>query len=132
MRRNTRIPPEPLGWPLLATPQAGQLRYPSLEESVRQSIKIILLTRPGEQLMNPEFGAGLDGYLHEPNTVATRRSIRDEIMGALDLWEPRIDVVGVDVRELEHQPQAVRVEIAYRLRRTGTLKTLALSMQMGS
>ena len=132
MRRNTRIPPEPRGWPFLATPQAGELRYPPLEESVRQSIRVILLTRPGEQLMNPEFGAGLDGFLHEPNTLVTRRRIQDEILEVLDRWEPRINVDRVEVWELEDQPDAVRVEIVYRLRRTGAGKTLALTMQLGS
>ena len=95
-RKNRRIPPEPLGWPLLPTPLSGGLVYPSLEESVRQSIRIILLTRPGEQLMRPRFGAGLASYLHGPNTLTMRRRIRDRIEESLNRWEPRIILDSVD------------------------------------
>jgi hypothetical protein len=66
-------PPSPLiGWPLLPLPDSeGCLNYPSLEESVRQSIRVILITRPGEQLMRPTFGAGLEVFLHDQNTLTT-------------------------------------------------------------
>ena len=61
----------PIGWPLLSLPDDhGQLGYPDLAESVRQTIRAILVTRPGEQLMRPDFGAGLELLLHEPNSVA--------------------------------------------------------------
>ena len=70
---NRRIPRPPLGWPLLPVPREGSLHYPSLEESIKQCIKIILLTRPGEQLMRPWFGAGLSRFLHQSNTLEIRQ-----------------------------------------------------------
>ena len=58
---------EPIGWPLLPVPDAnGQLHYPSLAQSVRELIQVLLSTRPGEQLMRPGFGAGLENLLTEP------------------------------------------------------------------
>ncbi|GAB4275697.1 MAG: hypothetical protein Kow0092_31340 [Deferrisomatales bacterium] len=125
-----RVPP-PLGWPLLPVPVDGSLGYPSLEESVRQGIRVVLLTRPGEQLMRPEFGAGLDRFLHEPNTLATRRRIRDAIQEALDRWEPRIALDRVEVWEVPSRPEAVEVEIAYRLKRTGAGASLAVTLTLG-
>lgn len=74
----------PVNWPLLGLPDSeGRLRYPGLDESVRQSIKIILQTRPGERLMRPHFGGGLERLLYEPNTLTTRRRIRDLITESL-------------------------------------------------
>lgn len=124
--------PRPLvGWPLLPLPDAnGQLRYPTLAESVRQSIRVILSTRPGEQLRRPGFGAGLDRFLHEPNTITTRRRIRDLVADALDRWESRILVDRIEVAEVAGQPTWVRVEIAYRLRRSGEFQQLGLTMQL--
>ena len=70
---------------LAAAAGAGRRRpartTPALEQSVRQSIQVILSTRPGEQLMRPDFGAGLERFLHEPNTLTTRRRIRDVVRG---------------------------------------------------
>jgi phage baseplate assembly protein W len=124
--------PPPIGWPLLPLPdEGGELRYPTLEESVRQQIRVILTTRPGEQLMRPDYGAGLDDYVHEPNTLATRRRIRDAVAGSLRRWEPRIHLDRVEVWEVEGEPGQVRVEIGYRLRRTGASRQLGLVMETG-
>jgi len=131
-KTNPRIPSPPIGWPLLPLPQDGGLQYPTLEASVNQSIRIILLTQPGEQLMRPTFGAGLQRFLHEPGTLVTRRRIRDAIAESLDLWEPRILVDRIDVWENDERPDAVRVEIVYRLKRTGQALSMTLTMNMGT
>jgi hypothetical protein len=118
-----------VGWPLFAVPDdSGELHFPTLEQSVRQSLQILLLTRPGEQLMRPEFGAGLENFLHEPNTLGTRRRIRDAIAEAIGRWEDRILVDRIEVQESEEDPTLLRVEIAYRLRRTGAAQQLGLTI----
>lgn len=109
-----------IGWPLLPLPDAdGRLDWPDLARSVRDAIRTILATRPAEQLMRPEFGAGLDRLLQQPNTVATRRQMRDLVQASLARWERRILLDAVEVWEVDGQPGQVRVEIAYRLARTG-------------
>jgi hypothetical protein len=121
-----------VGFPLLPVPdQRGELHFPSLEKSVRDSIEVILRTRPGEQLMRPEFGAGLENFVGEPNTIATRRTIHDRIVESLGRWESRIDVERVDVLEVDGAPSRIRVEIVYRLRRTGLVQQLGLTMDLG-
>jgi phage baseplate assembly protein W len=110
----------------------GSLAYPSLEDSIRESIKVILLTRPGEQLMRPEYGAGLNRFLHEPNTLVTRRRIRDAVQTSLQRWEPRIVLQRVDVWENERQADSLRVEIVYQVRRTAQVETMSLTMNLES
>lgn len=124
--------PAPLiGWPLLSLPDAnGRLHFPTLEQSVQQSIRVILSTRPGEQLMRPLFGAGLDQFIHEQNTLTTRRRIRDLVSESLQQWEQRIVVDRVDVNEVADRPTLVRVEIGYRLVRTGAFQQLGLTMEL--
>jgi phage baseplate assembly protein W len=120
-----------LGWPLLPLPDdRGAIGWPGLEQSVRDSIRIILSTRPGEQLMRAEFGAGLDLLLHEPNTLETRRQIRDLVQNALERWERRILLDGVEVWEVPDRPSDVRVEIAYRHARSGTPGTMNVTLQL--
>lgn len=123
--------PVPVNWPLLGVPDSqGRLRYPSLAESVRQSIRIILLTRAGERLMRPNYGAGLERILHEPNTLTTRRQIRDLINDSLARWEPRILLDRVDVWESEERPDTVRVEIVYRLRMTNQAQHMGITLEL--
>ncbi len=126
---------EPLGWPLLPVPDAnGQLHYPGLAQSVREQIQVLLSTRPGEQLMHPGFGAGLENLLNEPNTVATRSRIKELVGDALKRWEDRIVVDGIAVDPVSDAatgvPDGVRVEIAYRLLRTGAPARVGLTLVM--
>lgn len=81
-------------------------------ELVRQSIETILDTEPGERVMRPEFGCGLRRFLMAPNTVATRAAIQGEIEQALRLWEPRIQVTGVEVTP-DDDPTLVWIDIAF-------------------
>lgn len=132
MATKTRhLPPEPISWPLLPVPDTeGRLHYPTLEDSIRQSIRILLLTQPGERLMRPTFGAGLSRFLHEPNNLSTRRRIHDAVVDALDQWEPRIHVDRVLVETVADAAEQIRIEIVYRLRRTNRTARTALTMTL--
>lgn len=125
------LPSLPQNWPLLPLPDSqGRLQFPDLQESVAQSIQIILSTSPGEQLMRPEFGAGLERFLHETNSLVTRRRIRDTVMASLQRWEPRILLAQVVVDEVPNSPSEIRVEISYQIRRTGAVQQMGLTLQL--
>ncbi|HEY3544652.1 MAG TPA: GPW/gp25 family protein [Propionicimonas sp.] len=79
---------------------------------IRQSVTTILDTEPGERIMLPGFGCGLRRYLMAPNTVSTRSSMVADIRSALETWEPRIQLTGVDVTP-DDDPYLVWVDIAY-------------------
>lgn len=128
---NRRLPNPPIGWPLLSVPRNGTLSYPSLNESIKQYIKILFLTRKGELLMRPQFGAGLAEFLHEPNVLETRFRIQQTVLQELEIWEQRIEVNRVDVWE-EDRPDRVRIEIDYRIKRSGEVAKANISMKLGS
>jgi phage baseplate assembly protein W len=121
----------PIGWPLLPLPDAhGRLNYPTLEDSVRQMIQVILQTRPGEQLMRPGFGAGLEDFVNEQNTITTRRRVKDVITESIQRWEPRIIVNRVDVAAPTDAPTRIRVEIGYQLKRTGVFRQMGMTIDL--
>ena len=66
-------------------------------ESVRQSIKMILSTFPGERIMEPEFGSRVRELLFEPLDDVTSNLLRSEIRNAIEKWENRVSVSSVDV-----------------------------------
>jgi phage baseplate assembly protein W len=121
---------DPVSWPFLPLPQDGKLSYPTLEKSVRDSIRIILTTRPGEQLQRPRFGAGLQNFLEEGNTVATRRRIQAAILENLKTYEARAAFDRVDVDPEDGAPGQVHVHIFYRLLRTGMAQETGLTMRV--
>ncbi len=124
---------DPISWPFLPVPdpQTGQLSYTTLEQSVRDSIRIILTTRPGEQLMEPFFGAGLQNFLDEGNTVALRRQIQTAITNSLQTYEARIAVDAVEVETVAGASSQIHVQIYYRLLRTNAPQQIGVTMQGG-
>jgi len=124
--------PPPVSWPLLPYPEDGKLSYPDLEKSIRDCIRVVLSTRQGEQLMRPRFGAGLQDFLDLSNTITVRRQIHDAISNSLNAYEPRITVARVDVDPIENAPSQLRVQVFYRLVRTGAMQSLALTLTGGA
>jgi uncharacterized protein len=108
----------------------GRLAWSSGEQNVRESIRLILLTEPGERLMREGFGCGLRPFLFEPNTVTTRQLIRERIIEAVGRWEPRVTVVNVSVDADPDNASLVAITIVFRLVATQALERLGLSLQL--
>ncbi len=111
--------------------QDGRMAWSSGAENVREAMSVILLTAPGERLMLPDFGARLRNFLFEPNTVATRRLLQEEIQKALQIWEPRITVQSVTVSPDENDPRAAVASVQYQLVATQTIGQLSVKVQLG-
>lgn len=98
----------------------NQLARAAYEEDVRQAIQIILGTNPGERIMRPDFGAGLNDFVFEPISTTTISLVRTRVYEALVDWEPRIDVERVRVSYDPAQQGRLQIEIQYRIRATNT------------
>lgn len=110
----------------------GRVAWSEGEANIREAMRIVLMTEPGERLRLPAFGAGLGRFLFEPNIVATHTLMREHIREALQRWEPRIQLDGVEVRADDIDPQAAIATITYRLVATQQLERVSLSVAVGS
>lgn len=106
------------GWPfpLKPAPASGRLSFLTGEEKIRQSIWLILSTAPGERQIRPDFGCGIHDLVFEPNTAALRGLVQQKVFDALVRWEPRIDVVDVQVQTQPEARNYLLIRIDYRLR----------------
>ena len=80
--------------------------------------------------MRPGFGAGLFDFLGEPDTITTRRRVYDRVSESIAKWEQRIDVSRIEVDDVPGRPGWLRIEIGYRLRRTGETQTLGVNLEL--
>src|SRR5688572_18372206 len=103
----------------------GRMAWSAGMDNVRESIRIILLTEPGERIMLAEFGGKLRTYLFEPNTPATRRLIQEEITTSLQRWEPRIALQSVNVDPDAAEGRAAVATIYYKLISTGSTEQVS-------
>ncbi len=105
-----------LGWPVGAT-QEGELRIAAYEESVRQSIWLILSTAKGERRMRPDFGCGIHDLVFSTNSAATAGRVVSEVRDTLLRFEPRIDVREVEVKP-SGDGEVLVINITYEVRAT--------------
>ena len=108
----------------------GRVAWTAGPANIRDSIRIILLTEPGERVMLRSFGGGLQRFLFEPNIVTTHRLIQQHITQALERWEPRIKLTSVIVEPDASDPQAAVITINYKLVTTGAGDRISLTMQL--
>jgi uncharacterized protein len=93
----------------------GRVAWSVGSDNIRESIRVILMTDPGSRLMRPAFGAGLRGFLFEPNIAATHRKMQERIAYTLGRWEPRIRVASVAVSVDPADRQQANVTVEYTL-----------------
>ncbi len=102
--------------------QRGRLAQSQDEQKIEESIWLILSTAPGERVMLPDFGCGLQELVFEPNSPLTESAVAIEVQQALVRWEPRIDVIDVQVDA--PQPNLMLIRIDYRVRAANTTHNL--------
>jgi len=67
------------------------------EEAVKESIRNLILTDRGERLFQPDIGSDVRKMLFENITNATIELIKDLISTTIRNYEPRVNLIGVDV-----------------------------------
>jgi uncharacterized protein len=102
---------------------AGTIARAAYEDSVRQSIWIILATAKGERVMRPDFGCGIYNLVFEINSAATAAKVSNAVREALLFFEPRIDVIDVEVRRGD-EDEVMLISIDYEVRATDNVFNL--------
>lgn len=110
----------------------GRVLWSSGPQNIRECIRAILLTEPGERVMLREFGGGLKRFLFMPNVVSTHRLIEESIIQALGRWEPRIRVGEVRVEAAADDEQAAIATISYTLVANSIEEQLRLRLQLAA
>lgn len=114
------------GWamPVAIDPRSGIVATAEYEEDIRQSIRIIVETAPGERVMRPNFGCGIHDLVFEAVDSNAMQRIRSSVEDALRRFEARIDVLDVTVDEDANTQGELLIELEYRVRRTNQIGNL--------
>jgi phage baseplate assembly protein W len=94
------------------------------DEDVQEAIELILGTSPGERPMRPQFGCAVHDYVFETVDAYTVGRLERAVRIALDRWEPRIEVLAVDIDLSQAARGELPIEITYRLRATNDVRNL--------
>jgi|WetSurMetagenome_2_1015567.scaffolds.fasta_scaffold06352_8 uncharacterized protein len=80
------------------------------DELIKDSVVQLLMTAVGERIMRPDLGSNVHSLIFENNDVVLGNLVRSEVQGVLAKFEPRIQLVDVQV---EQQDSAVILTIVY-------------------
>jgi len=83
--------------PMSLSPNGGHLLNETHESSVAQNFKNLILTCPGEKMMDPLFGVGLRNFLFENDTAALKREIFEKIKKQTHMYMPFISLDAVNI-----------------------------------
>lgn len=106
-----------IGWnfPVIVD-ESGQIVRARHEESVRQGVWLVLGTAKGERMMRPDFGCGIHDLVFAVPNAATLGRVEKEVREALVRWEPRMELLDVEVAPEPSEPRTLVVRIEYRVR----------------
>ena len=108
------------GWkfPVGIDKATGRIQMSSNEDSIRESIRIIIGTRKGELPMHPDFGCGIQEYAFETADYTTLYAMKTEVEHALIRWEPRITDVYARVSDEQIDEGVLMIDVSYVVRAT--------------
>lgn len=74
--------------------------------------------------MRPNFGCGIHDLVFAPNSSATWSLVAHNVQEALGWWEPRIEVIDIDVRPDLADTSRLLINIRYKVKTTNDERSL--------
>ncbi|WP_326642246.1 GPW/gp25 family protein [Streptosporangium sp. NBC_01755] len=113
---NSDYPHLGAGWRFPVTWTGGRAALTtSGEQTVAQSIGLIVRTALGERVMRPDFGADAGRHVFEPRTQQTCYRLGFEVRQALLRFEPRIIVDRVEAIPAGTDENRIDVTVEFRI-----------------
>lgn len=112
-----------LAFPLHLTDQS-RMAMVSDDANLRRSMRIIIFTRLGERVMRPRFGCEIHNLIFHPCNDQTAALAERYVKEALNMWEPRIDVMNVSVDFGDTGVGEMFINVSYRAKSSHDARSL--------
>jgi phage baseplate assembly protein W len=104
--------------------QSGSIATSSGGEGIDSSLRMVLMTAPGERVMRPKFGCKIWELLFEPINANTLGLMAEAVREAVGRWEPRVTLHEVRVEPNPSADGQVMINIDYVVRSTNDKRNL--------
>lgn len=91
--------------------------YDNVKDQISFYLKSLILTSPGENISDPEYGVGLRRFLFEPNIASVYGEISSEISSQISTYLPfvTLEQVFVNASSEDIDSNSINVSITYKL-----------------
>jgi uncharacterized protein len=103
---------------------SGAIATSTGAEGIDASLRMVLMTAPGERVMRPQFGCRIWDLLFEPVNANTLGLMAEAVRDAVSQWEPRVDLEDVIVEPEPGNSARVDIRLVYRVRTTNDRRNL--------
>ena len=114
--------------PLERDPSDGFQMNKSFKNMIRQNFKMLLLTTPGERVMEPDFGVGLKKYLFENFTESTFTQIERDIFKQVRIYMPSISIDEIQFTAENENTNVLTLRIEYSVPNLNTKDLLEFTI----
>jgi uncharacterized protein len=90
------------------------------EADIVESLRILFSTRPGERVMQPDYGCRLSDLVFEPMDTRTRVAIEVAVRRAVQFFEARVALSRVEVTARDWPEGRLDVAVTYTIRATNS------------
>ena len=101
--------------PLTTDSMDGFTMTKTLKDAIKQNFKMLILTNPGERVMDPEFGVGIQQYLFSNYSENIDAKIRDRINDQVGIYMPAIVVHSINFYAAEPDTNSITFRIAFSI-----------------
>ncbi|AGN33575.1 hypothetical protein SWYG_00063 [Synechococcus phage S-IOM18] len=98
------------------------------DNAIKQAVKNLVLTTPGEKPFQPLIGSRVNNLLFEPLDAFTADAIRDEIINTINQYEPRVELTEVSVEPI-YEGNKFSIEVEYRIVGLPVVETISFVLQ---
>jgi Bacteriophage baseplate protein W len=98
--------------------RSGSVVMSSDLANIRQCLRVLLSTNLGERIMLATYGTGLRLKVFAALTETLANDLRSLVEKAILDWEPRIDVLRVDVQEVAPLQGELAISVDFVVRKT--------------
>ena len=108
------------GWsfPVTIDARTGRIAVSEFEQDIRESIRIILRTAPGERVMRPDFGSGINDLAFASMNRSTLGLFESNIRQSIILFEPRVEILDVQLSTQNADLGKLEANLSLRIRDT--------------
>lgn len=99
--------------PLARNPSDGFGMIKNFTTMIRQNFKMLLLTSPGERVMEPDFGVGIKKYLFENFNESTFAKIERDINKQTRIYIPVIQIQEISFEASDPDTNQLSIKIRY-------------------
>tara|TARA_R110002020_G_scaffold395617_4_gene605658 strand:+ start:671 stop:1039 length:369 start_codon:yes stop_codon:yes gene_type:complete len=101
--------------PLTKNDIDGFTMLKKVADAAKQNLKMLLLTIPGERVMDSDYGVGLKKYLFNNFTQETYSEIDSKIRQQIAIYMPAIQISEIRFSDSEQDTNKLAVSISYYL-----------------